>query len=277
MRRSNQENVRFFNLQDIPHIQAVHGLHVTNEFSRHVHDGFSIGIVLEGKRVIDQKGASVVIGPKDVFLINPGEPHACKSEDGKHTYFTICVEPEALKSFASQISEKAQETPYFSCLAAKDGELNSLIREFMTLVQKSGSTMEKEASLISILSTAILRYGNDPPELRRISPHVQAVNRTREYIKTHYAENLTLKELAGVACLSPFYFQRLFLENAGISPHDFLIQYRIKKARKMLEQGSSLADAALDVGFADQSHFTRAFKRVTGISPGRYIRNLQDM
>lgn len=277
MRTSNQENVRFYSFPDIPHIQAVHGLHVTNAFSRHVHDGFSIGIVLEGKRLIDQKGASMVIGPKDVFLINPGQPHACKSEDGMHTYFTICVEPEALKSLASQISEKAQKTPYFSCLAAKDQELNSLIREFMLLVQESGSTMEKEASLISVLSTAVLRYGDDPPELRRISPHVEAVSRARGYIKIHYAENLTLKELAGVACLSPFYFQRLFLENAGISPHDFLVQYRIKKARELLEQGSSLADAALGAGFTDQSHFTRAFKRVTGVTPGRYVRNLQDM
>ena len=219
----------------------------------------------------------MVIGPKDVFLINPGEPHACKSADGKHTYFTICVEPEALKSLASQISEKVQETPHFSCLAAKDEDLNALIRRFMLLVQQSGSTMEKEASLISILSTVILRYGENPPELRRIGPHVEAINRAREYIKTHYAKNLTLKELAGVACLSPFYFQRLFLANAGISPHDFLIQFRIKKARKMLEQGKSLAHAALDAGFADQSHFCRAFKRVTGVAPGRYLQNLQDM
>ncbi|MCP4106994.1 MAG: AraC family transcriptional regulator [Desulfobacteraceae bacterium] len=59
----------------------------------------------------------------------------------------------------------------------------------------------------------------------------------------------------------------------GVSPNEYLIQFRIKKAREFLLQGVSLTDTALDTGFTDQSHFTRFFKRIVGVSSGKYLRH----
>jgi AraC-like DNA-binding protein len=86
--------------------------------------------------------------------------------------------------------------------------------------------------------------------------HNGATQRACEFIKAHYTDHLSLKQLSRVACLSPFYFQRLFLENTGVSPHEYLIHYRIKKARELLAAGHSIAGVALEVGFVDRSHFT---------------------
>lgn len=87
----------------------------------------------------------------------------------------------------------------------------------------------------------------------------------------HFAESLSLEDLSRVALLSPFYLQRLFLKNTGVSPHEYLIESRIERARGLLLEGRSIASVAADTGFVDQSHFTRSFKRVVGIAPGRYI------
>jgi AraC family transcriptional regulator len=81
---------------------------------------------------------------------------------------------------------------------------------------------------------------------------------------------VTLGELASVCELSIRHFNRAFRESMGMSPHAWLVHYRVEKAKGLLTNSPRvLADIALDCGFADQSHFTRMFQRMTGISPGR--------
>ncbi|MFH1147720.1 MAG: helix-turn-helix domain-containing protein [Pseudomonadota bacterium] len=72
--------------------------------------------------------------------------------------------------------------------------------------------------------------------------------------------------------LSPFHFSRVFSQETGMAPHAYLIQVRIKKARGDLLKGMPIADAAYGAGFTDQSHFTRCFRKIVGITPGRYVR-----
>jgi AraC-like DNA-binding protein len=275
MKVDKQGTVHFFDLPDIPYIQVIYGANVSNEFSRHVHSGFIIGIVLKGGRVINRYGTSTIIPENGMFVVNPGEPHSCKSHSQRHSYLTICVNVEGMNAVAAQVSEKARALPHFTNVLLYDAELSFKIQQFFSLVENAGSAIERESALLSFLSTLILRYGNNPPEPCRISPHIDAINNACEYIKTHYAQNMTLKQLAGMACLSPFYFQRLFLENTGISPHDYLIQFRIKKAREFFAEGQNITGVALDTGFVDQSHFSRSFKQATGTTPGHYLQAMK--
>jgi AraC-like DNA-binding protein len=276
MRRKNQETVHFFNPSDLQCIQAVHGIDVANEFRRHVHNGFCVGIVQKGVRVIYCGGTSTIIPEDGLFVINPGESHACRPLCEDHSYFTVCVEAESMTAIASQISEKVYAVPYFKNILLHDIELASQIRRFFSLIKSSGTVLERESVLVLLLSTLILRHGDEPPVPYRVGSHDAAIKRVCEFIRTNYAHDLSLKQLSKVACLSPFYFQRLFIKNTGVSPHDYLIQFRVKKARKLLLEGYNIAGVALDTGFADQSHFTRYFKRVTGVTPGSYISTLQE-
>jgi AraC-like DNA-binding protein len=271
MKRVNQETLHFFNLPGLQGLQAVHGINVANEFRRHVHNRFCIGIVLKGTRVICCGNMSITIPEDSLFVINPGESHACKSRHGGHSYFTVCIEAESMKASASQISGKESAVPYFKNILLCDKELVSEIRRFFSLVVNTCSSLERESVQSSLLSTLIMRYGNEPPIPRQTGSHDGSIKRVCEFIRMYYSQDLLLKQLSREACLSPFYFQRLFLENTGISPHDYLIQFRIKKAQEFLAKGHSIAGVALDTGFVDQSHFTRSFKRVTGITPGVYI------
>ena len=122
-----------------------------------------------------------------------------------------------------------------------------------------------------------------PFDLRRVAPGGEPVRRQRGlsarrlkavlgFIREHLHAALTLRDLAAVAHLSPYHFARRFKESTGLSPHQYVIARRIEWAKELLrgEEDLSLAQVAVRVGFWDQGHFTRHFKRLVGVTPKRF-------
>ncbi len=91
-----------------------------------------------------------------------------------------------------------------------------------------------------------------------------------EYLREHCTDNVKLRDLAKVAGLSPYYLLRVFKASVGIPPHLYQQQLRVGKAKQLLANGFSLAMTSIETGFADQSHFSRQFKKITGLTPARY-------
>ncbi|MGY1641249.1 helix-turn-helix domain-containing protein [Geodermatophilus sp. SYSU D00703] len=93
----------------------------------------------------------------------------------------------------------------------------------------------------------------------------------RDHVHEHLGETLSLDDLAAVAGLSRFHFARKFRTTFGTTPHAFVLQQRVERARTLLERtGDLLPDIAASCGFADQPHLTREFKKRIGVTPGRY-------
>ena len=89
-----------------------------------------------------------------------------------------------------------------------------------------------------------------------------------DYIDTYLDRDLSLKELATLVQMSPSYFSQLFKSATGITPHRYVINYRIERAKELMRQGKlSIAEIATQVGFADQSHLHRHFVRLVGVTP----------
>ena len=96
-----------------------------------------------------------------------------------------------------------------------------------------------------------------------------------DLIEAHIDQDLDLTSLADVAAMSVFHFARRFRETVGVSPHAYVLSRRVRRAEDMLKRGeSSLADVAAACGFASQAHFTTAFRRHAGVTPGEYRRLL---
>lgn len=127
-------------------------------------------------------------------------------------------------------------------------------------------------SLIDLLAIHLLRqhsaFGQSlKTDTRQFSP--SRLKRVVEYIHDNLEQNLSLVDLATLANLSPSRFTRVFRQETGLSPHQYLIQARIERAKHLLRSGGeiSIGRIAHQVGFADQSHFTRHFKRIVGVTP----------
>ena len=100
-----------------------------------------------------------------------------------------------------------------------------------------------------------------------------ALRRVREYIDHHLGDSFQTEALARITGLSPGHFNRAFRQSTGSSPHHYVLQHRIARASNLLrDTDRALADIALDVGFGDQSHFSRTYVAFTGETPSRYRR-----
>jgi len=106
----------------------------------------------------------------------------------------------------------------------------------------------------------------------RNSKTPNAIERAKHYLHDNFNELVSLDELVALTTLSRFHLVRAFALHAGIPPHAYQLKLRIERACVLLRAGTTAAEAAAQVGFADQSHFTRHFKRMRHITPGRYAR-----
>jgi AraC family transcriptional regulator len=127
-------------------------------------------------------------------------------------------------------------------------------------------------SLANVLAVHLLRHfsssGSADPHRRSVLAK-HKLRAVLEYIHEHLDGELSLDDLAAVVHVSPYHFARLFKNSTGLPPHQYVIARRIERAKELLRDRDllSLAEVAVETGFSDQSHFTRHFKRLVGVTP----------
>jgi AraC family transcriptional regulator len=130
-------------------------------------------------------------------------------------------------------------------------------------------------SLAHLLAVHLIRHVTAPRQWERRRDGSLPRGRLRavvEYLEEHLEVGASLEQLAAVARLSPYHFARQFKAATGLPPHQYLITRRVERARQLLQAGTdlSLAAIAARAGFADQSQFALHFKRLVGVTPGRF-------
>lgn len=107
--------------------------------------------------------------------------------------------------------------------------------------------------------------------------HYETVNQAKAYIEQHYAESIRLEDIAATVSLSPIYFHNIFTSACGCTPHEFLIQKRIAEAKKLLWNPScTLSEIAESCGFGCEQYFSKIFKKIVGLPPGKYRKEFQE-
>jgi len=126
-------------------------------------------------------------------------------------------------------------------------------------------------NLINLFSDYFIRnYSDYSDQLTRaqysaLSP--QKMADLDEYIAAHIGEEMHIEDLAAIFCMSKFYFLKEFKKLHGITPYQYVLRKRVKRAAELLREKRSLAHIAYETGFSDQSHLTRVFKSITGKTP----------
>jgi transcriptional regulator GlxA family with amidase domain len=99
----------------------------------------------------------------------------------------------------------------------------------------------------------------------------RALRRVREYIEANLEENISIQVLAGIAGLSMYHFARVFKQSEGVTPHDYLVKCRVRRAKELLSDTDlPMSEIALASGFSDQSHCARRFREHVGVTPSAY-------
>lgn len=118
-----------------------------------------------------------------------------------------------------------------------------------------------------------INYHTPAPELGKQTQRLnhRQMQRIRDFVEANLENDIRLDMMAAVCCRSTEYFVRIFKATIGVSPYQYVLNLRIERAKALLcEEGTSIADVALQCGFSHQEHLTRMFRRFTGMTPGRY-------
>jgi AraC-like DNA-binding protein len=256
----------------------MHAHYVTQSFPRHTHEGFGVGVIEHGALGFYYCGDNVVAPPGAISLVNPDEVHTghAATEQG-WTYRMFYFSADVLQDAASEIAGRQEKIPFFQAGVIDDDYLAGIIHSLhVSLEEGKNSLLESQSRLLSMLAALILRHADAPPFLQRIGQEHLCVRRAKEYIEAYYNENISIKRLSSVSNLSPFHLIRVFRDQVGLPPHAYLTQIRVRKAKSLLKQGWRIIDAACETGFADQSHLSKHFKRIIGLTPGQYSNFIQD-
>ncbi|PWJ86873.1 AraC family transcriptional regulator [Mesorhizobium loti] len=239
-------------------------------FSKHVHNEYLIGLIERGVHDVWCRGEVWHAGSGTVATFAPGEPHFGGAGDDLGWSQKIFYVPECL---IRQVLEEGQigpgtidfKSPFQENVAVAHG-LTALWR---LLEHEHSSALEIEEYLIRFLRYVFAEAGGSRvAERKLVPPRFRAV---RDFIHAHSAEVLQLAALAALAGCSKATLIDGFKAHFGLPPTRYLIQVRIDQARRLLRRGQQVAEVAVAVGFADQSHLTRHFKAVLGVTPARYL------
>lgn len=184
----------------------------------------------------------------------------------------IWLKPELIKQAAEASEIDIDRLDLVNSFGQQDSQLHHiamlLLAELQTNVLMGQLYVE---SLTQVLVIHLLRHYStftQPITFENRSLSNTRLQQAIEYIHAHLDRELSLAEVAGVVNISPTYFANLFKHAMGISPHQYVVQQRVEQAKLLLlKTDLAIADIALQVGFSNQSHLTRHFKRLIGVTP----------
>lgn len=263
-------------LDDLGGLEVIEAVHRRPRFARHAHATYALGVVTWGVNRFRARGATHAARAGALCTVCPDEAHEVEpAGDPGFAYRCLYPSVELVRAAAAALAERSPpgaprwppviEDPTAVALAT------ALFRDLSHGEVETGP-LAREARLLALLSHVLVRHASAPIAARPLRAPAGALERAREHLAAHLAENVPLSRLAEVAGLEPFALLRAFARAYGLPPHAWLVQARVRRAQALLREGLPPGEVAAAVGFADQSHLTRHFKRVLGITPGCYRR-----
>ncbi|QYE33614.1 AraC family transcriptional regulator (plasmid) [Polymorphobacter megasporae] len=238
--------------------------HSGQSFDRHSHDEYGIGVMLAGAQRSWSGRGTVEAIAGDVITVNPGEVHDGSPIGESRRWAMLYVAPGLMKTIALDIYNGDRGDVVFSNPVVRDSRAaGRFAAAYASITDREEIDAADER--LTLLIAGMIDYSPRP-----ISVACSSTARAKARIDDDPAGDHPLDALAQEVGTGRFQMLRGFARLTGLTPHAYVVQRRLDLARLMLRQGVGLADAAIGAGFADQSHFHRAFTRRYGLTPGNF-------
>lgn len=264
------ESIHFWQTPPLTGVELLSARYIEQRFVPHVHDGFVIGMIVDGAQRYRYRGADHLAPRGTLVLINPDEVHTgSKGHDQGWLYRAFYPQNTRLDSLMQELEISTCATHTFSETLYRDPDLVAGFYRLHRLLENGGEALEQQTLWREMMLTLFARHAKLrlPGDAGR---EPVAIARAKELLLTHLAAPPSLEALAEAVHLSPFHFARCFRKATGLPPHAWLMQQRIARARALLREGCVPVQVATQLGFADQSHLSRQFKKVYGVGPRAY-------
>ena len=243
------------------------------EFAHHFHSVPAIGVVEKGSMSCYCRRATHVLPSGTVLLFNPGEVHAPgPAQSHEWTFRVFFFEDEM---FRARSTDVARNVLRFSKPFVEDRRLAATLLRLHRKLETDGTALDLESSLLEVFTHLARKHACVRLQTHHSGIEKIKIKRAKDYLHSFYGREITLNDLAAVAQSSPYHLLRIFRGSVGLTPHAYLIQIRIEEGKRLLRAGNPISDVSASTGFTDQSHFTRHFKRIMGVTPGQYLPQLK--
>lgn len=267
------QDFEFWQDERMPYVETRRSCFSRTCYKSHSHPTFSIGAIDEGNSVFQSSfGTEQKISAGTLVIVPAHIEHSCNPlPDQVWSYQMLHLNISWLNQWYAEFQKEGFDLnlPQHRPLIIKDENLYQAFSDMNeTLFDSQKLILEKEQSLIYCLTQLLL-------------PHfiLEEIQKTQYLYESfldliHIIKSserfISLEELAQQVGLSRYAIIRLFKANVGLTPHAFQINLKINQARAQLKQGIPLVELAVNLGFSDQSHFHKAFKAHTGITPRQF-------
>jgi AraC-like DNA-binding protein len=235
-------------------------------FEPHSHEEYALGLTMTGVQLFNYRGSRRASLPGRVIVLHPGEKHdgAAGTEDGL-IYRMLYLDTGLIRR---AMDDDSAPFPFVGDPVVSDPAFRDVL--WRALGDLDHELDELEADAIVADAAALLTRHSAGSKPGRGSVSRKRMEIARDYLQANASESVSSAELEQVTGLDRFTIARQFRRLYATSPHRYLVHRRLNHARRMIEAGEPLAEAAAEAGFADQSHLNRHFRKAYGITPGRW-------
>jgi len=257
----------------LPGIEVIEARHSPREW-RVMCATFAVVMFHTWRGGVHSRGALHAGAPGLVFCNTPGEVMIANPYREAGSFSVLEFESSQLEQLISEQQPSSVRFDWAAVMQPISRQLGMRFREFCTTFEPNASAMLVQSQMLDLGEAMICELVKNAraPRPPAAAPRRAAI-RMRECLNEE-GLHVDLDTLAKHAGLSRFQALRAFKQRYGLPPHAYQLCLRIGHARKLLREGAPAADVAARCGFADQSHFTRHFKRLNGVTPVQYARAL---
>lgn len=206
---------------------------------------YTAGIILKGTVALTVENNLHIYKERDVFVIPPYIPHSIQAFS-PYTMISICISKQMVETMS----------------------IDKIEAGMMRLLNHLNNIDKISEKQVHYLADFFIFYKNYLSE-----PEIILSGALKELLEVFPEEKISVENMAQLVFLSKYYFIRNFKQEVGLTPHQFQLQNRIRKAQRLLHQTENITEVAMNTGFCDQSHFTKHFEKIVGLTPASYIRS----
>lgn len=264
-------SVEFWRDAGLPFFEGRRAVASVSCYSPHTHPTWSIGIVDSGCSTFSLPQQQIRIHPGDVVQIAANEVHSCNPDacnSWSYRMFHLdCNWLAALLTEAGLEPAALQKSQVLSATEAQRAAL--LMADISAVMCRREDPQHKEAVLIASLCELFSHPQTIPATPASLNESID-LRPVHQHLQAHCCDKISLEQLAQIAGVGRYQLIRLFRRRYGMTPHAMQLDMRINLARDLLRRGVAVAEIAYRTGFADQSHFHRAFKSRSAVTPAQF-------
>lgn len=234
---------------------------------RNSYDSFLLMYIRSGNLTVNYQDKEETVSAGSFILLDCYEPHGYYTDSGWECLWVHFDGPMA-RSYYSLV------TSHLGNIFTLTDPLPAVFKMQQIYETFKNGTQIREVLLSKQLSDILTTFLLFNPVQASVYNHSEAIEESMAYINEHFADNITVEELAEHAMISPYYFIRIFKNETGFTPHEYIVSVRINTAKYLLKNTRlTIKNIGFQTGFSCESVFCSAFKKHVGITPAAFRAN----